>query len=157
MLDASTFRSVLGRLASGVSVVTTVGPGGKDHGMTVTALCSLSLDPPLVLACVAHTATLYPLLADASHFAVSILALGQEAIARRFAETRDDKFDGIEHDRGEHGCALLAGALAHLECATWARHPGGDHTIVVGQVLRAAAREAAPLVYHRGAYSGLAP
>ena len=157
MPDASTFRAVLGRLASGVSVVTTVDADTRDCGMTVTAVCSLSLDPPLILVCVDHAATMYTQLSAASHFAVSVLALDQETVSRRFAESINDKFAGVEHARGVTGCALIAGALAHLECAMWAQYEAGDHTIVVGHVLHATVRDAQPLLYYRGGYSRLAP
>ena len=156
MIDSSTFRAVLGRLASGVSIVTTVGADGRDHGMTVSAFCSLSLDPPLVLLCVDKTATMHAPLLAASHFAVNLLALEQEALSRRFAESIDAKFDGVTVTRQLSGCALIDGALAHLECAMWAQHEGGDHTIFVGRVNRADAREAEPLLHYRGGYPRLA-
>jgi flavin reductase (DIM6/NTAB) family NADH-FMN oxidoreductase RutF len=154
-LDASTFRSVLGRLASGVSIVTVAGSDGRDHGMTATALCSLSLEPPLILVCVDKAATVYAHLAGAAHFAVNLLDAGQEQLSRRFAETRDDRFDGIARTRGLTGAALLHDALAHIECAMWAQYAGGDHTIFIGRVERASAREARPLLYYRGDYARL--
>ena len=155
MLDPTTFRSVLGRVASGVSVITTVTADGRDHGMTATALCSLSLDPPLILICVDRAATIHPHLAPAAKFAVSLLAREQEPLSRRFAETRDDRFDGVAYTRALTGCALVTDALAHLECTMWAQYAGGDHTIFVGHVVRAVARDAAPLLYYRGGYAAL--
>jgi flavin reductase (DIM6/NTAB) family NADH-FMN oxidoreductase RutF len=152
MLDAATFRSVLGRLASGVSVITMMGTDGRAHGITVTALCSVSLDPPLLLACVDRTATVYAHLVAADHFAVNLLAREQELLSRRFAETLDDRFDGVAFDRGPDGVPLLEDALAHIECAMWAQYDGGDHTVFVGRVARAAAREGHPLLYYRGQY-----
>ncbi len=164
MIDAPTFRAVLGRLASGVSIVTTVGPGRTadhgpdrgDYGMTVTSVCSLSLHPPLILVCVDHDATMHPHLMTASHFALSILTREQEAVARRFAESTDGKFSGVDTVRGTGGCALIDGALAHLECAMWAQYEGGDHTIFVGQVVRTATRDAEALLYYRSGYLGIA-
>jgi flavin reductase (DIM6/NTAB) family NADH-FMN oxidoreductase RutF len=155
MLDAATFRAVLGRLASGVSVITTVDADGRDHGMTITALCSVSLDPPLILVCVDRAATMYPHMLTASRFAVSMLTADQESLSQRFAKTGDDKFGGVACTRELTGCALVDDALAHLECHVWAQYEGGDHTIFVGRVVRAAAREAQPLLYYRGAYAGL--
>lgn len=152
MLDAATFRSVLGRLASGISVITMPGTDGRDHGITVTALCSVSLEPPLLLACVDRTATVYPHLVAARHFAVNLLARDQEELSRRFAATVDDRFEGVAFERGLAGTPLLDDALAHIECAMWAQYDGGDHTIFVGHVERAAAREAHPLLYYRGQY-----
>lgn len=158
MVDPSTFRTVLGRLASGVSIVTTVGADGGDQGMTVSALCSLSLDPPLVLLCVDRNATMYPHLRTAAHFAVSVLALDQEPLSRRFAESREDRFVGVAFTRELTGCALIDGALAQLECDLFAQHEGGDHTIFVGRVRRAVARDGVePLLYYRGAYGRLHP
>ncbi len=156
MLDASTFRSALGRLATGVSIVTTTGPDARDYGMTVTALCSLSLEPLLILACVDKDATMYPQLSVASHFAVSILESGQESLSRRFAETAGDRFSGVDVTRGVTGCALIAGALAHVECAVWAQYEGGDHTIFAGRVVHAEVRDAEPLLHFRGRYARLA-
>ena len=154
-LDPSTFRSVLGRFASGVTVATVRAADGTDHGMTVSAFCSLSLRPPLVLMCIAHDAAMHGVLSEASHFAVNILASGQEAIARRFAEHLHDRFDGIGYERGATGAALLRGVLAFLECRLVDRHPGGDHTIVIGEVIAAEASADRPLLYYRGGYAQL--
>lgn len=155
MLDASSFRSVLGRFASGIVVVTVRDPDGKDHGMTVSAFTSVSLEPPLVLVCVDRAATMHDALYAAERFAINLLSDQQEALSRRFAESRDDRFDGVGYTRDLTGAALLDDALAHLECTTWARYDGGDHTIIVGRVDHAAARDARPLLYYRGGYAQL--
>src|SRR5205085_11850113 len=102
--------------------------------------------------CIDHAAEMYPLLADGTHFAVNILSAEQEALSRRFAEQMTDRFEGIGYARGTTGAALFLDALAHLECALVARHPGGDHTIFVGEVLDAGVREERPLLYYRGGY-----
>ena len=154
-LDPALFRSVLGRFASGVTVVTTRDAEGTDVGMTVSAFCSVSLDPPLVLCCIEHTADMHDALVRATAFAVNILADDQEAISRRFSLHEEERFDGIGYERGQSGAALLAGALAWIECRTFARYDGGDHTIVVGEVEHAEARNGAPLLYYRGGYNQL--
>jgi flavin reductase (DIM6/NTAB) family NADH-FMN oxidoreductase RutF len=154
-IDPDTFRAVLGRFASGVSVVTTCDGEGRDHGMTVSAFCSVSLEPPLVLACIGHEASMHPVVMRADRFGVSILAMGQEPLARRFADQRSDRFDGVGYSRGKLGVALLDDALAHLECTVIDRREAGDHTIVVGQVESAACRHGRPLVYYRGGYTQL--
>jgi flavin reductase (DIM6/NTAB) family NADH-FMN oxidoreductase RutF len=154
-IDQYTFRAVLGRFATGVTVVTTVDDRCADHGMTVSAFCSLSLEPPLVLICIDKTASVYPALAGAASFAVNILASGQEALSRRFAEHLENRFEGIGFARGRTGAPLLHDALAHLECETRARHDGGDHTIIVGEVIAAAAHAGRPLLYYRGGYAQL--
>jgi len=153
MLDASTFRAVLGRFASGITVVTVRDAEGKDHGMTVSAFTSVSLEPPLVLVCVDRGATMHDHLYGASSFAINLLSIEQEALSRRFAESRDDRFDGVGYTRDLSGAALLDDSLAHLECSTWARYDGGDHTILVGRVDRADTRDARPLLYYRGGYA----
>lgn len=155
MLDPDTFRAVLGRFATGVTVVTAVDAAGRDHGMTVSAFASLSLDPPLVLVCVDHEASMHPLLNEATHFAVNILASDQEALSRRFSHKDPNRFDGVGYTRGRSGAAILDDVLAWLECRVAARHPGGDHTLVIGQVETAEARAEKPLLYYRGGYAQL--
>jgi flavin reductase (DIM6/NTAB) family NADH-FMN oxidoreductase RutF len=155
-IDSATFRRVLGHFPSGVTVVTVRGKDGRDYGMTVSAFSSLSLRPPLVLVCIGDDATIAGAVEAAGHFAVNVLADDQEALARRFADTDADRFDGVDVSRGEGGVALLPGAAAQLQCAIVARHRGGDHTIVVGEVLAAAAKgDGRALVYERGAYRRL--
>ncbi len=155
LLDPALFRSVLGRFASGVTVVTARDKERNDHGMTVSAFCSLSLDPLLVLICVEHNTVLHGVLSEATQFAVNILSAGQESISRRFSEQMDDRFEGIGYARGITGCAIFGGILGHLECEIEARHPGGDHTIIVGRVIAAAAHKGSPLLYYRGGYAQL--
>ena len=155
-LDSTAFRNALARFASGVTVVTTRDDTGRDVGMTVSAFSSLSLAPPLILLCVDHAASVAPVLCVAERFAVNILAEDQEGHSRRFAEHEVDRFDGIPFARGLHGLALLDGALGHLECHTVARHPGGDHTIIVGEVDRAETFDRPPLLFFRSGYGRLA-
>ena len=145
--EASTFRAALARFASGVTVVTARGADGADHGMTVSAFSSLSLDPPLVLACLDVTATLLPHLRAATTFGVSILAAGQATLSKRFADQGVVRFDGVAVTHASEGPALIDGAAAHLVCRRVAEHPGGDHVIIVGEVQRAEAHGDAPLVY----------
>lgn len=154
-LDPSTFRAALGRLASGITVITVHGADGRDHGMTASAVTSLSLSPPLLLVCVDEAASLAGPIAVATYFGVNILAEEQEPISRRFAEREDDRFDGLAYTRGVGSVPLLTGALAQIECRVHARHPGGDHTIVVGEVLAVTVHEGHPLLYYRGGYGRL--
>jgi flavin reductase (DIM6/NTAB) family NADH-FMN oxidoreductase RutF len=155
-LDPTAFRSALARFATGVTVVTSRDGDGRDVGMTVSAFSSLSLSPPLILLCVDHAASVAPVLCHTEHFAVNILAEDQEALSRRFAEHEVDRFDGVPFTRGLQDLALLGGAVAHLECRTSARHPGGDHTIIVGEVLAVAMFERNPLLHYRSGYGRLA-
>ncbi len=156
-MDSDTFRSVLGRFASGVTILTARDASGADHGMTVSAFCSLSLEPPLVLFCVDHVASMHGLLVDGPPPAcgISILSSEQEAWSRRFADETEQRFDGIAYTRGEHGVVLLDDALAHLECTILQRIEAGDHTVFVARVDRAEPRHGQPLLYYRGGYAQL--
>ena len=154
-VEQSAFRAVLGRFASGVTVVTTTDRRGRDVGMTVSAFSSLSLDPPLVLVCIGHAASIYGVLSKATCFTVNILSSRQEALARRFAETNPNRFEGIGFDRGENGAAILHEVLGYLECNVVARHEEGDHDIIVGSVEVAEATQGRPLLYYRGGYAQL--
>jgi flavin reductase (DIM6/NTAB) family NADH-FMN oxidoreductase RutF len=149
------FRDALGRFASGVAIVTTRDAGGTDHGMTVSAFSSLSIDPPLILFCIDHAAAMSPHIAAASHVGVSLLAEGQEALPRRFALKDADRFAGVPVVRAASGVALVPAALVHMDCRVTARHEAGDHTIVVAEVMAVATAPGEPLVYYRGAYGRL--
>ena len=152
MIGPDDFRRLLGHFATGVTIVTTSDPDGRPAGLTVSAFASLSLDPPLVLVCVDHKAQSYPALKDNRGFAVNVLATEHEALSRRFASTRLDKFDGVAYRMSPLGLPLLGGALAHIECVTVNRHVEGDHTIFVGRVEAGAVADGEPLLYHRGKY-----
>jgi flavin reductase (DIM6/NTAB) family NADH-FMN oxidoreductase RutF len=154
-INPDAFRAVLGRFATGVTVVTAKDPRGNDHGMTVSAFSSVSLTPPLVLACIDRAAEMHGLLRQAAYFGVSILEEGQEALSRRFAELPAGRFDGIGYTRAESGVILLDDAIAHLECSVVSRHDAGDHMICVGQVEWAEYRQDRPLLYYRGGYAQL--
>jgi len=109
-----------------------------------------------VLACIDRQSSAFPALEGAERFGVSILASDQEALSRRFASVDSaHRFDGIGYQRGESGVVLLLDALAHIECRVVARQVAGDHTIFIGEVERATARDARPLLYYRGGYAQL--
>lgn len=154
-IDQTQFRHVLGHFASGVTVVTTCHEG-FCHGITVSAFCSLSLVPPLVLICIDQRNTSHQLIADAGIFAVNLLAADGELLSRHFASREPDKFAKVAHHFGEIGAPLLDDAMATLECRVVERYPGGDHSIFVGEVLSSSAREdVEPLLYFRGGYRQL--
>lgn len=157
MIDPETFRAVLGRFASGVTILTARDNDGHDHGMTVSAFCSLSLDPTLVLVCVDHAASMHPLMLEHPRFGINVLSSTQEAYSRRFAADEDDRFEGIAFRRGENGVVLLEDALAHMECRVVQHYDAGDHTIFIAEIERAEpmAAEGRPLLYYRGGYAQL--
>jgi flavin reductase (DIM6/NTAB) family NADH-FMN oxidoreductase RutF len=155
-IDPDSFRSVLGRFASGITIVTALDGDGRDVGMTVSAFSSVSLHPPLVQACVDRTASMFDALQRAEYFGVNILGSDQEALSRRFAAADSThRFDGIGYARAESGVVLLDDSLAHIECRMHMRYDAGDHMLFIGEVERAAARDARPLLYYRGGYAQL--
>ncbi|MEO8909652.1 MAG: flavin reductase family protein [Gemmatimonadaceae bacterium] len=149
------FRSVLGRFPSGVTVVTTKAADGSDSGMTVSAFCSVSLEPSLTLICIEKTASAYEALTTATGFVVNILSANQEQIARRFAIVDIDRFEGVGYSRSQKGFAVLDDVLGVIECSSVGRHDAGDHTIIVGEVESARADTGTPLLYYRGGYAQL--
>ena len=154
-VDPSVFRQLLGRFATGVTVLTTVDERGAPVGMTANSVASVSLVPPLVSVCVdREAAILQPLLA-APHFALNILAEHQEDVSRRFAASLAGPFAGVGYRTSEQGLALLDGAVAHIECTREASHQAGDHYIVLGCVVGGAVREGRPLIFYRGGYGSL--
>lgn len=155
-VDRDEFRKVMSRFASSVTVVTTESENGQPRGLTVSAFCSLSLDPPLVLVCIDKNAGFHQALRQGGHFAVNILSEDQEFVSRRFASKGVDRFDGVGYKRGETGSPLLDDVIAHVECVVQQCHSGGDHTIFVGQVEAARTAEGKPLAYFQGGYSRLA-
>jgi len=157
-VEASAFRVALGRFLTGVTVVTTRAADGRVAGITVSSFNTLSLDPPLVLWSISLSSPSLPIFREARRFAVNILAAEQQTLARQFAFGAPDKFAGVETRQGIGGVPLLAGAIAHLECDLVDLHPGGDHEILVGKLIRAdAVADRPPLAYHRGRFGAFAP
>jgi flavin reductase (DIM6/NTAB) family NADH-FMN oxidoreductase RutF len=150
------FRLALSRFVSGVTVVTTSGKDNRPVGITVSAFSSVSLDPPLVLACIDRRASLHDYLVEGKHFAVNILAEDQEHLSRRFATKDQERFYYAGYTTGIGGAPLLDGALAYIECRVVHAYPGGDHTIIVGEVESASVTEHKPLAYYRGGYTQIA-
>jgi flavin reductase (DIM6/NTAB) family NADH-FMN oxidoreductase RutF len=154
-VDPDHFRQLLGRFATGVTVLTVATPAGTPLGMTANSLASVSLQPPLISVCVDREADMHDAILRITEFVVNVLASHQEALARRFADKHEDRFEGIGYHLSPEGLILLDGALAHIECRRHTHYPGGDHTIVVGQVVGGATGEGRPLLYYRGGYAAL--
>lgn len=150
-IDDAAFKLAMSHFASGVTVVTTE-HDGKPFGMTVASFASLSLHPPLVLVCIETAVKTHDAIVAAQKFGVSILAADQAEISSRFASKREDKFDGVDLQRGPAGIPLIPGALTNLECRLHRQLPGGDHSIFVGEVTDVQTREGQPLLYFRSGY-----
>jgi flavin reductase (DIM6/NTAB) family NADH-FMN oxidoreductase RutF len=152
-------RTAMGSFPTGVSVVTTVGPGGQPVGTTANAVTSLSLDPPLLLVCFARESRTLAAIRAHGGFAVNVLGAGHRDVSTAFARSgAAEAWTGIEHSAGPSGSPCFHDALAHLDCALEHRMPGGDHEIVVGRVLHVESRgHDEPLVFYRGGYTSVAP
>ena len=151
----NTFRDLLGRFTTGVTVITTTSPAGVPVGMTANSVTSVSLDPPLLLVCVDRASTMHEAMHHASGFTINVLADDQEELSRQFAGSHVDRFQGIAHRTGANGAPILDDVLSHIECETHAQIEAGDHTIFLGRVTGGSSREGGPLVYYRGAYRTL--
>jgi flavin reductase (DIM6/NTAB) family NADH-FMN oxidoreductase RutF len=153
--DPALFRQLLGRFATGVTVVTTRDPAGRPVGMTASSVASVSLNPPLVLVSVDHANDMHPALRAAHRFILNVLAADQEVVSRRFAAEHPDRFEGIRYRESGHGLPVLEGVVASIECDKQGEAPGGDHTVFFGLVTGGSAFDRPPLVYYRGGYTGL--
>lgn len=161
-VTADRFRWTLGHLAKGVTVVTARRPDGTPSGLTATSVCSVSLNPPLVLVCIERDTRTHGVVGAAGSYAVNVLRDDQEELARLFSTDMDQKFLEVDWRPGRTGAPVLDRAVAHLECAVVKTVPAGDHTIYIGEVRRTEVREEAreplrPLVYFRASYRSLDP
>ena len=154
-IDHSQFRQLLGHFATGVTILTTKTPEEVPLGMTANSLSSVSLHPPLISVCVDREAAMHEVILQAPEFVVNVLAGPQEALARRFSDKHEDRFDGIGYHLSPEGLILLDGALAHIVCERHGTYPAGDHTIVLGRVIGGATNDGRPLLYYRGGYAAL--
>lgn len=146
------FREVFGRFATGVAVITSVGPAGPG-GMTANALCSVSLDPLLVLVCFENDARTLPIVREAGRFAVNLLSAEQERLAGVFASKlpEAEKLDGVEH-HFEDGMPIIKGILAWAICDLRDLIAGGDHTIAIGEATALGLGQGRPLLWFGGRY-----
>jgi 4-nitrophenol 2-monooxygenase / 4-nitrocatechol 4-monooxygenase, reductase component len=153
LADHQEFRDVIGRFASGVTIITT-SVDGAPFGTTASAVSSLSLEPPMVLICLNKSSSTQAAILKAGHFCVNILADGQQDLAYQFAG-KGDKFAGTAFEQGIEGIPVLGGTLAHLECRVAETVTGGTHTVFLAHVAVAAGHEGAPLTYFRGRFGRL--
>jgi 3-hydroxy-9,10-secoandrosta-1,3,5(10)-triene-9,17-dione monooxygenase reductase component len=152
-IEAADFRDVLGRFASGITVVAAL-DGGEPVGFACQSFASLSLDPPLVMLAVGKSSTSWPRIERAGRFSVTILAEDQREICAALGRSGPDKFTGVPWNVSEHGTVRIDGALAGVECDLHAVHEAGDHYIVTGRVVGLDARaDGRPLLYFRSSYA----
>lgn len=155
--DRRAFRNALGCFATGVTIATTCDADGAPIGVTASSFNSVSLDPPLVLWSLAKSAQSRAAFRRSGHFAVHVLAASQEALSNRFARSGEDKFAGVDWRAGELGSPLLDEFAARFECRTRHEYEGGDHVILVGEVVAFESRDVAPLLFHGGRYAERRP
>ncbi|MFI6502578.1 flavin reductase family protein [Nonomuraea typhae] len=159
-VPAELFKALAGSLPTGVTVVTSLAGPGRPAGMTSGAVCGLSADPPLMLACLGRGSRTLAAIERSGAFCVNVLDAGAQRLSERFAGGGDGKFEGVAWRPGRHGVPVLdggveGGTVAHAVCEVLETVNGGDHLIVIGLVVAGACdREAAPLLYHRRRYAG---
>ena len=166
--SADRFRDALAHLVGGVTIVTSRGIRGEPHGLTATAVASVSLEPPLVMACVGKSSHTHGAIEASGVFAVNFLARSGQEMATRFSRSGEDKYEDVEVRYGVTGAPLLPHTMAYCDCTVVEVVPAGDHTLFIGRVEQAGAdvpeRDESgaeersggqPLLYYRGRYAGL--
>lgn len=156
-VSAERFRDVLGCLAGGVCVIATREPEGRARGLTATAVCSVSLDPPLVLVCLDAGSSTHDAIIASGIFAVTFLGAPDSSIADRFASDTEDKFGGVPTREMATGAPILEAGLGYCDCVVVRAVTAGDHTVFIGRVEAADTSEraegtVAPLLHYRGEY-----
>jgi flavin reductase (DIM6/NTAB) family NADH-FMN oxidoreductase RutF len=154
-VDPAAFKNALARLAGGIVVVTAADEEGAPAGLTATSVCSVSLEPPLVLVCLGTDSRTHDAIAASGRYALNVLGSDQVSLSLRFARSEGNKFEDLEWEPGEHGSPLLNGAIAACECEIEQAVPAGDHTVFIARVLTATALEdfeGLPLLWYQGAH-----
>jgi flavin reductase (DIM6/NTAB) family NADH-FMN oxidoreductase RutF/DNA-binding MarR family transcriptional regulator len=152
--DIRDFRSALGHFPTGVTVITTIDTNGEPIGCTASSFNSVSMDPALVLWSVDKNAFSAKIFEHAEYFAINVLSEDQVSTSNRFAGRGEDKFKDVFHSSGLGGIPLLEGCGAQFECKTWNVYEGGDHLIIVGEVIHYSHNDSkSPLVFSHGSYS----
>ncbi len=157
--DKQLYRRVMGRFATGVTVVTVPSANGNVKGMTANSFTSVSLEPMLVLVCVDYRAKTLALMEASERFGISVLTEEQQPLSDYFARSEQDPETarqlGVRFHKSKHGTPLLNGCLATLDCRKVAAHVAGDHTVFIGEVQEMHAAEGRPLLFYSGRYHRL--
>lgn len=153
--DAALFRRTCARFATGVTIATVLDPAGSPHGLTINSFTSVSLEPPLVLICIAHKVRLLQHFLDTRYFGINVLGEHQQELSGHFARSGVDRFAAVEWFEGRTGVPLLPDVLATLECELSQTLAAGDHMILIGEVLHLSCGEGDPLAFYNSAYHKL--
>ena len=145
-------RDALSCFATGVVVVTTLGPSGERIGVTINSFSSLSLSPPLILWCLSLDSGLVDHFEKGQRFNIIFLSSGQRGLGEKFSRPGEERFEGLKAPASDDGVPLLFDAAGALECVVEETHSGGDHIILVGGILRFGLTNKAPLLFHRGQF-----
>jgi 4-hydroxyphenylacetate 3-hydroxylase, reductase component len=145
-IDSAAFRNALSQYPTGVAVVTTA-CRGRRFGLTISSFASVSLDPPLILWSIRRSTASFEIFREAEFFCVNVLAECQEPVARHFATPHADKFVGIPHTLHATGVPMLTDCAVQLVCRNWNAFDGGDHVILVGEVVDLSTSGHRPLVF----------
>lgn len=152
-VDAATFRSIMAAFPTGVTVITTTDADGAFRGFTSNAVTSVSLDPPMLLVCVALTSETLPVLRHARRFVVNFLNSGAQNVSNTFARKGPNKFDGVSHDVRDGLPVLTEHTIAHAVCTTETEVEAGDHIVLIGRVSSGdLVTDADPLLYYQSKY-----
>lgn len=153
-IDKRKLRDAMGSFATGVCVVSAVSEAGVPVGMTINSFSSVSLEPPLVLWSIQYTSDCFDVFNAADKFAINILSVEQQSHSNQYSRKGEHGLDASHYCVGRTGVPLLRNALVSFECRVWARYPGGDHLILVGEVLELTTRPTGrPLLFHKGRYA----
>lgn len=152
-IESGEFRAALSTFATGVTIVTAREQSGEPVGMTASSFNSVSMDPPLILWSVTKSALSAPVFKETAHFAVHVLASSQVELSNRFARSGSDKFAGLTYTSNAAGCPVLPGCIARFDCNTWQVYEGGDHWIIVGEVVNLVKHNDEGLVFCDGSYA----
>ncbi len=151
-LDPYALRSVFGQFLTGVTIITTIDKNGNERGFTANSFASVSLDPPLILVCIAKQAHSLKAFSESNSFGVNILAEEQEKISSLFASKQPDKFDLVAHEPKITGAPIIQDSLAWLDCTAEQNINAGDHIILIGRVKACGSRSGRPIGFWRGSY-----
>src|SRR6201988_4034192 len=156
-IDPRDFGNALGTYATGVTIITAAGSDGQPYGLTFHSFASVPLNPPLVLWSLVLYSSSLNAFQNASHFAVNVLSVSQQALANKFAKSSDDKFTGVDWKPGLGKAPLLAESVANFQCRSVNRYYGGDHVIFLGAVEADGYNRNEPLLFARGGYGRFVP